>query len=31
LIRLAKSGLRRVTRAQVKLLGGSGLLPVDAA
>jgi ribonuclease PH len=31
LIRLAKSGLRRVTRAQVKLLGGSGLLPVESA
>ena len=31
LLRLAKSGVRRLTRAQVKLLGGSGLLPVDAA
>jgi ribonuclease PH len=28
MLRLAKSGLRRLTRAQVKLLGGSGLLPV---
>ena len=31
LLRLAKSGVRRLTRAQVKLLGGSGLLPVDPA
>ena len=31
LLRLAKSGVRRLTRAQVKLLGGSGLLPVESA
>ena len=30
LLRLARSGVRRLVRAQVKLLGGSGLLPTES-